>query len=154
MTAVTPCVPGVRPVTASALVPALGWCSVWGELAHGEAPDPGTIERTNTGEDIMIALFQTTRTARATLAFFLVLAAAALPASLLASGGPAKPAFPVAGSAVRPVVLAHPAPPAAIGVHPGAERRALLERIGATADVRELLDIERRLSDIETHSGR
>lgn len=102
----------------------------------------------------MIALFQTTRTARATLAFFLVLAAAALPASLLASGGPAKPAFPVAGSAVRPVVLAHPAPPAAIGVHPGAERRALLERIGATADVRELLDIERRLSDIETHSGR
>lgn len=106
----------------------------------------------------MIALFQTTRTARATLAFFLVLAAAALPASLLASGGPAKPAFPVAGSAVRPVVLAHPVPPAAIGVHPGvhpgAERRALLERIGATADVRELLDIERRLSDIETHSGR
>ena len=161
MTAVTLCVPPVRPVTASARVPALDWRPVRGNRALGKAPAPGTIERMNTGEDVMIELFQATRTARAALALFLVLAAASSPAARLASGELAKPAFPVAGIDVRHLDVRHlgvvhlAARAAPIG-HPGAaaKRRALLERIGGTADARELLDIERRLSDLETHSGR
>ncbi|MFN0044539.1 MAG: hypothetical protein ACKVSF_15160 [Alphaproteobacteria bacterium] len=104
----------------------------------------------------MIELFQAIRIVGATLAFFLVVAAAPSPASPLTSDELAIRAFPAARGAVWHAALAPAASVVHPAVHPGAaaERRALLERIGGTEDARELLVIERRLCDLDTHSRR